>query len=100
MKEREFNMDNAAKLTALVGKDNTVATITAVATNLPSAEEFAEMENSITHQFAHTEWSEPKYQCPKCGGGMCKDLMTICTSIPPMYRYRCNMCGHIDYHHI
>lgn len=49
------------------------------------------------------EWSQPMYICPKCGGGMCKNLWT-CRSLavmPPIteYMYRCDneQCGNIEY---
>ena len=47
-------------------------------------------------------WNEIK-NCPKCGGGMCKNLWT-CRSLavmPPIteYEYRCDneQCGNIEY---
>lgn len=43
------------------------------------------------------KWSEPKYQCEKCGGNMRKNEMIVCASYPPKYQYECNTCGHIDY---
>lgn len=43
------------------------------------------------------EWSEPKYLCPECGGGMCENLMMIFCSNPPKYQYQCDSCGHIEY---
>lgn len=61
---------------------------------LPTAEEYAARFN-IYDSF--TAWSEPKYKCPKCDGGMCRDETTILTSYPPQRLYRCNKCGHIDY---
>ena len=64
--------------------------------NLPSAEEYKESMNSM-FKYAFTEWSEPKYQCSECGGGMCRNEMVVCTSYPPKYEYRCNKCGHVDY---
>lgn len=44
-------------------------------------------------------WSEPKFDCPKCGGGMCKDNTKVLMSNPPMYEYCCNKCGHVEYLH-
>ena len=44
------------------------------------------------------QWSEPKYDCPKCKEGkMRKNMLTgrvICT-LPPVYvdTYRCDKCG-------
>ena len=64
-------------------------------TKLPTKEEY---EKSISISSCRIEqWSEPIYQCPKCDGGMCKNLMIALTSIPPMYEYRCNKCGYVDY---
>ena len=41
MNEQEFNRINAEKLTDIMGVDNTIATITSIATvNLPSAAEY------------------------------------------------------------
>ena len=64
--------------------------------NLPTSEEYKEsMENIFKYYFA--EWSEPKYQCSECGGGMCRNEMVVCASYPPKYEYRCNKCGHVEY---
>ena len=38
------------------------------------------------------QWSQPMYICPKCGGGMCKNLWT-CRSLavtPPITEYEFN----------
>jgi len=43
------------------------------------------------------KYSEPKYECEKCGGNMRKDLSIICPSNPPKYEYVCDKCGNIDY---
>ena len=105
MNEQKFNKINAEQLAAIIGVDNTVATTTAVATedysvtHLPSAKEYSEMANKIAFQFTG-QWSEPKYQCPKCGGGMCKNLMVVLTSYPTQYEYQCDKCGHIDYQYM
>ena len=61
-------------------------------TNLPTAKEYRE----ATLQFS-SQWSEPKYQCPKCGGGMCKNEMVVLTSYPAQYEYQCDKCGYIEY---
>lgn len=97
MNEQEFNRINAEKLTDIMGVDNTVATT--ASTHLPSAKEYSEMANKIAFQFI-AQWSEPKYQCPKCGGGMCKNLMVVLTSYPAQYEYQCDKCGHIDYQYM
>ena len=79
--------------TAASGKSNLDTT------HLPTAKEYSEMANKAAFQFT-ARWSEPKYQCPKCGGGMCRDEMTICASLPPKYTYQCNKCGHVEYQYI
>ena len=105
MNEQEFNRINAKQLATIIGVDNTIATTTAVATedysvtHLPSAKEYSEMANKAAFQFTG-QWSEPKYQCPKCGGGMCRDEMTVLTSYPPQRKYQCNKCGHVDYQYM
>lgn len=48
-------------------------------------------------------WSQPMYVCPKCGGGMCKNLWTCrtqtCNSSIIEYEYRCNneKCGNLEW---
>ena len=64
--------------------------------NLPTSEEYKEsMESMFKYDFF--EWSEPKYQCSECGGGMCRNEMVVCASYPPKYEYRCNKCGNVEY---
>lgn len=63
---------------------------------LPTKEEY-EKAIPIPLSYEPKQWSEPKYQCTECGGGMCKNLMVELASIPPMYEYKCNKCGHVDY---
>lgn len=49
------------------------------------------------------QWSKPMYICPKCGGGMCKNLWTCrtLTCMPPIteYEYSCDNteCNNIEY---
>lgn len=62
--------------------------------NLPTAEEY---RASITMPEIMNKYSEPKYQCPKCGGGMCRNEMVVLTSYPAKYEYSCNKCGYVDY---
>lgn len=64
--------------------------------NLPTSEEYRESMESM-FKYSFDELSEPKYQCSECGGGMCRNEMTICASNPPKYEYRCNKCGHVEY---
>lgn len=63
--------------------------------HLPTAEEYRKYSQSSFHQMQ--TYSEPKYQCPKCGGGMCRNEMIVLTSYPVQYEYSCNKCGHVDY---
>ena len=63
-------------------------------TTPPSADEYRE---SIGMPYYPPEWSEPKYICPKCGGGMCRNEMVVLTSYPPQYEYSCNKCGYVEY---
>lgn len=85
-----------------------IATLNAVSTNgavststtcLPTAKEYSEAAEKIAFQFT-AQWSEPKYQCPECGGGMCKNMMVVLTSYPAQYEYQCDKCGHIDYQYM
>ena len=63
---------------------------------LPTAEEYKENVMKTVTQFSG-EWSQPKYQCPKCGGGMCKNLYITLTTVPAQYEYRCQDCGNVEY---
>lgn len=74
-------------------------TISTSATCLPSAKEYREAANKAAFQFTG-QWSEPKYQCPECGGGMRKNMMVVLTSYPAQYEYQCDKCGHIDYQYM
>lgn len=64
--------------------------------SLPTKEEY-EAETLNRHNFMQRDWSEPKYLCTKCNGGMCRNEKVVLASYPPMYEYRCNKCGHIEY---
>ena len=66
--------------------------------DLPSAEEYKKSMESKFRYAIYNEWSEPKYKCPKCDGGMCRNEMIVLTSYPEQYEYRCNKCGHVEYH--
>ena len=66
--------------------------------NLPTEEEYRE---SIAYPIGEvTIYSEPKYQCPKCGGGMCRNETMILMSFPPQRQYECNKCGYVSYQYI
>ena len=87
--------DAVATLNAITTSDATLTT----ATNLPTAKEYSEMANKLAFQFT-AQWSEPKYQCPKCGGGMRRNEMIVLTSYPAQYEYQCDKCGYIDYQYM
>lgn len=63
--------------------------------DLPTAEEYAELASEY---FAHNgeTWSKPRYQCPKCGGGMCKNLEVALSTYPMQYMYKCDKCGYVE----
>lgn len=77
--------------TAIKYNDNT--------THLPTAKEYREAAQKSAFQFA-SQWSEPKYQCPRCGGGMCRNEMVVLTSYPAQYEYQCDKCGYVDYQYM
>lgn len=62
---------------------------------LPTAEEYRKMARATPLEWS--EWSEPKYLCPDCGGNMHKNLtIRLCTE-PEAYMYVCDKCGHIEH---
>jgi predicted nucleic acid-binding Zn ribbon protein len=64
--------------------------------SLPTKEEY-EAKTLNRHNFMQRDWSEPKYLCTECNGGMCRNEKVVLASYPPMYEYKCNKCGHIEY---
>ena len=72
--------------------------ISTTATHLPTAKEYREAINKNAFQFT-AQWSKPLYQCRKCGGGMCKNLMVVLTTYPAQYEYQCDKCGYMEYQH-
>ena len=95
-------MNNTINNSIEVATLNAVSAGNAISTSttcLPTAKEYSEVAEKIAFQFT-ARWSEPKYQCPKCGGGMCKNLMVVLTSYPAQYEYQCDKCGHIDYQYM
>lgn len=81
---------------------NAISTSDAISTSttcLPTAKEYTGAANKLAFQFT-SQWSEPKYQCPKCGGGMCRNEMITLTSYPAQYEYQCDKCGHIEYQYM
>ena len=92
-------MNNIVNYTINAATSNAVGTSDAISTTttyLPSAKGYREAVNKTTFQFT-AQWSEPKYQCPKCGGGMCKNLMVVLTSYPAQYEYQCDKCDYMEY---
>lgn len=73
--------------------------LTRETTRLPTAEEYREAAEKVAFQFT-SQWSEPKYRCPKCGGGMCRNNMITLTTYPAQYEYRCDKCGHKEYQYM
>ena len=67
--------------------------------DLPTAKQYIETIEEPNFMDQFTEYSEPKYKCPKidCGGGMCKNNTIVLTSNPPKFIYKCNKCGCVDY---
>lgn len=69
--------------------------VTGLSTDLPTSDEY---RKSIGVPCVHQrEWSEPKYICPECGGGMCRNEMVVLTSYPAQYEYCCDKCGYVEY---
>ena len=68
-------------------------------TYLPTAKEYREAANTIAFQFTR-QWSDPKYQCPECGGGMCRNEMIVLTTYPAKYEYQCDKCGYTEYQYM
>ena len=84
MNELEFNKINAEKLTTINGIDNTIAVNNL--DNFIRTDYKKILEDKYTCSF-HTnllmKWSEPKYPCPECGAGMCRNETIVLTSYPP-----------------
>lgn len=70
--------------------------VTGMTSSLPTAEEYRDFVIRL-YDNSPCEWSEPKYICPKCGGGMCRNNMIVLTTCPPKYEYKCNKCGNLEY---
>ena len=64
--------------------------------NLPTSIEYR--ESIAVDRPIQSEWSEPKYQCPKCDGAMLRNEMVVLATYPPKYLYQCNKCGYQEYH--
>jgi hypothetical protein len=101
LRETTDYVTNKTYITATTGcKTNSNGTkindvfITDLTTDLPTADEYRK-SIGVPYDYQY-EWSEPKYICPKCGGGMCKNNMVLASN-PPQYKYQCNKCGHVEY---
>lgn len=70
--------------------------VSGLTTDLPTADEYRESIGA-PYYYYQREWSEQKYVCPKCGGGMCRHETIVYTSNPPKYEYQCNKCGYVEY---
>lgn len=102
LRETTDHVANKTYITATTGcKTNSNGTkindmfATDLTTDLPTADEYRK-SIGVPYDYQH-EWSEPKYVCPKCGGGMCKNKTMVLASNPPQYKYQCNRCGHVEY---
>jgi len=99
-----LNVEETEGIATLQLVNNNVNTNIETVCNLPSAEEYEELDRQ--HRENYFEWSTkkfsaPLYKCPKCNdGAMCRDETIVLTSIPPQHRYECNKCGHVSYHTI
>ena len=92
-------MSNTINNSIEVATLNAVSMGDAISTSttcLPTAKEYREAAQKSAFQFT-SQWSEPKYQCSECGGGMCKNLMVTLTTYPAQYEYQCDKCGHKEY---
>jgi hypothetical protein len=67
--------------------------------NLPTEQEYRELIGN-PYCYGETIYSEPKYKCPKCGGGMCRNETIILMSYPPQRQYECNKCGYVNYQYM
>lgn len=77
------------------GKNTGDVSVTVLSSGLPTADEY---RKSIgVPYYYQRKWSEPKYICPECGGGMCRNEGIVLASNPPQCEYKCNKCGHIEY---
>ena len=65
---------------------------------LPTKEEYE--KSILSSNYLPKEWSEPKYICSVCGGGMCRNEMVVLTTYPAKYEYRCNKCGKVDFQYV
>lgn len=70
--------------------------VSGLTTDLPTADEYRE-SIGVPYYYYQREWSEQKYVCPKCGGGMCRHETIVYTSNPPKYEYQYNKCGYVEY---
>lgn len=43
------------------------------------------------------DWIDTDLACPDCGGQMQKQMNVVYTSNPPMYGYKCKVCGAFHY---
>lgn len=95
-------MSNTINNSIDVATLNAISTSDAISTSttcLPTAKEYSEATNKLAFQFTG-QWSKPKYQCPKCGGGMRRNEMITLTSYPAQYEYQCDKCGYIEYQYM
>lgn len=81
---------NTDYTTCTISLDNTIHQTDA----LPSREYYLGSTERTYADFS--VWSEPIYKCPKCDGGMRKNLTVVLTTYPCQYQYKCNKCGYTE----
>ena len=62
--------------------------------NLPSHDDYfrKKMDNWSYSGGIMSNYSEPCFKCPKCGGNVRRNLTMTLASYPPQYRYDCDKC--------
>ena len=88
MKDMINNVNNEVK-------ENAVNNVEELETVLPTSEEYKEIARKGLMQVIG-EFSQPKYQCPKCGSGMYKDQTIVLNTVPAQYVYNCEDCGYTE----
>lgn len=64
---------------------------------LPTMEEYIKLHLDDITSLTGEKYSEPLFECPACGGNVCRNETLICASNPPKMRYDCMNCGRTIY---
>ena len=62
--------------------------------HLPTYEDYI---SAFFPSFIEQKWSEPKFQCPECGGPVRRENDMCYASFPPKYYYQCDHCNFNTY---